>query len=612
MTYLPSKDEFINYWGCDIEADDLSPTRVWVVCAVNLGTQEEKVLTDYDEIRSFFAKGGYFVFHNGIGFDAPSLNRLCGTRITPANLRDTLVYSQLYSPSLEGGHSLKSWGDRLRFQKGEFNDFSRLSDEMIEYCLQDARLCGRIFVALVNRMRKSGFTETGLDIEHRSWALIQKQKRTGFYFDIEKAFALYSELRQLENDIRDRVHEVWPPTLRLLQTYRRPFRKDGSPSAQYLRHLDQYERVCLSQDRTEYECFGRVPFNIGSPLQRVEKLLELGWSPRPDERTPTGSPKPTSKGQLVPSLEEFVSTSGEEGPRLIANWMEINARANMVNTWLEAVDDDSRIRGSLWLANTLRYRHSDPNTANIPAVRVSSTGECLRGIDGVYTYEARDCWTVGDRVSRRLVGVDAKGIQLRVLAHYLNNPDFTKAVLDGDPHSYNQEIGGFRARSIAKTFIYAFLLGAGDAKVGQIIGGTSKEGREIKGRFVQNFPGLADLLSNLERQVERTGRIVLCDGTPLAVTHPHTRLGYLLQGDESRIMKKAAILIDQQINRRRLDCMKVGDIHDEFQFDCALKDVDVFIKEVLPACFKEAGEFFNYRLPIECDAKAGLSWSQTH
>lgn len=312
-------------------------------------------------------------------------------------------------------------------------------------------------------------------------------------------------------------------------------------------------------------------------------------------------------------MEKFVEESGKAEPRLIARWTEVNARANMINTWIEAYNDDTKcIHGSLWLANTLRYKHSSPNTANIPAVRLGKDDKPLLGLDGAYTYEARDLWTTRDPSNRLLVGVDAKGIQLRVLAHYLNNPKFSEAVLEGDPHSYNQEIGGFATRAIAKTFIYAFLLGCGDAKAGQIIGGSTRDGKEVKARFIGNFPGLKELLDRLEREIERTGRIRLCDGTPIIVTHPHTRLGYLLQGDESRIMKKAAILTDREVRRRRLDVLKVGDIHDEWQNDVLAIHVPEFTNDVCPFAFSESGRSFNYRVPIDCDSKIGLTWAETH
>jgi len=611
--------DFSKHYAVDIEGDLIPSTRIWCLTAVNVKTEEEVVLTDVTEIKEWvdarMGDGCKFIFHNGIGYDAPTLNRILGTRLGMGVLIDTMLMSMLFSPSLDGGHSLAAWGDRLRFPKYDFNDFSRLSPEMVEYCLQDARLCRRTYISLVKKMRAAKFTELGIELEHRSWALIQQQKKNGFHFNIREAHVFYARLRNRENEIRDEILEYWPPQLEVVATYKRPYKKDGSPSANYLRHCEEYERVDVHPDRNggEYECFAYVAFHIGSPQQRVEKLLELGWVPGPDERTETGNPKPTDKGKLVPTLVRFVEQSGRPEPALIAKWMEVNARANMINTWIEAYNDDTNcIHGSLWLANTLRYKHSAPNTANIPAVRIGKDDRPVYGDAGAYTYEARDLWDTRDRATRRLVGVDAKGIQLRVLAHYLNNPAFTKAVLDGDPHSYNQEIGGFNTRAIAKTFIYAFLLGAGDAKVGSIIGGSTRDGKEIKSRFVNNFPGLQELLQRLEREVERTGRIRLIDGTPIIVKQPHTRLGYLLQGDESRIMKKAAILTDREIRRRRLDVLKVGDIHDEFQFDVLLAHVPIFTDEVCPTAFQQSGQFFNYRIPIDCDSKVGLTWAETH
>ncbi len=602
-----------NYWAVDIEGDLIPSTKVYVVCAVNIHDGRELVMTEPDQIRRWFQNvkisGGKFVGHNFIGYDAPTLNRIIGTRIAISDIIDTMLTGMAYNPSLEGGHSLEEWGKRLNFPKGDFNDFDKFSEEMVQYCLQDCRLTRKVYLTLLGRMTKVGFTEEGLDIEHRAWQLVKKQQQDGFEFNEVGAFNLLAFLRQRENEIADEVHKFWPPKIVELGTYKRPFKKDGSPSAVFLKHKEEYDRVEISNDRLSYKVFGPVSFNIGSAPQRIEKFLEAGWKPR--EFTDTGQPKATHKGKLSPSLEAFVEDSGRQEIKLVAQWIEVNARGNMINTWIEALGEDKRIHGSLWLANTLRYRHSNPNTANIPAVRVGEDDKPLLGESGVWTYEARDLWVhrPGDR---RLVGVDAKGIQLRVLAHYLNNKEFTDAVLGGDPHSYNQRVGGFATRAVAKTFIYAFLLGAGDAKVGQIIGGSTKDGKEVKARFVSNFPGLSNLLSGLQRQVDRTGRIRLCDGTPLLVVAPHTRLGYLLQGDESRIMKKAAITMAKENYRRGLDVIKVGDIHDEWQLDTATEAVPELTEDVLPFCFRTAGESFSYRLPIDCDSKVGGSWAETH
>lgn len=623
MTTYLSDEHDEKLWAIDIEGDGLPSNKVWCLTAKNIGTGEERRFTDDESIRSYFREqqnlGCCFIAHNGIEYDFPTLNRVVGTAIPISKCIDTMLLSMLYSPSLDGGHSLAAWGERLRYPKGEWNDFSKYSTEMEEYCMNDTRLLALLYKALRERMKKVGFSETGCEIEHRSWELIRQQRKNGFAFNLEEAMKLYAKLRGIENDIAERVHEYWPPKLECVFTGKKAFKQDGSPTSNYTRHVEQYVDVRLVGDGS-YECYEYVYFNLGSPAQRVEKLTGLGWEPLDDEWTvikkgprkgQKGSPTPIKKGKLVPSMEKFVEDSGKEEVRLLAKWMEINARANMINTWIEAYNHDTGcIHGRLWMANTLRYRHSNPNTANIPAVRIDND-EPVRGDDGVFTYEARDLWTVrnDDRV---LVGVDAKGIQLRVLAHYLNNKDFTDAVLDGDPHSYNQEIGGFATRAIAKTFIYAFLLGCGDAKAGVIIGGTKKDGREVKERFVGNFPGLSRLLDDLARQVERTGRIVLCDGTPILVKQPHTRLGYLLQGDESRIMKKAAILTAAENRKRNLDILKVGDIHDEWQNDCLRAHSEEFAYSVCPASFRASGEFFNYNLPIDCDAKIGMTWAETH
>ena len=606
-------------WACDIEADSLTPTVVWCMCCVNCDTKEEVRLREYSHIKEWIISqaslGCVFVFHNGLGYDAPNLNKLVGAKLTLPVIFDTMLMSMVYSPSLEGGHRLEDWGNRLGCHKGEWSDWSKWSQEMEDYCMQDCHVGLKTYLELRRRMTDAGFTEEGIELEHRSWSLIQQQKKNGFYFNYQEASILYAKLKEIEDEYGQQVHKLWPPVLTLVRNYRTTYKKDGSYTKNFIRHTGEFPKVRRCRDGS-YNVYDYVPFNIGSPSQRTARLLELGWEPReftkPSPTNPEGLPQPFVKGELAPSLVEFLEKTPHPGARLIAHWIEYNARANMINTWMEAYNDDTGcIHGSLWLANTLRYRHSGPNTANIPAVRLDKEGHPLLGRDGVYTYEARNLWTTRDSRRRRLVGVDAKGIQLRVLANYLNNVFFTKEVLDGDPHSYNQAIGGFATRPIAKTFIYAFLLGAGDGKVGQIIGDSTAAGKSIKARFVNNFPGLKELLDDLGGQVKRVGRIVLCDGTPLLVTAPHTRLGYLLQGDESRIMKRAAVYVADGIHKQRLDALKVGDIHDEWQYDVLSRDVTSFI-ELCKDSFKRAGESFNYRLPIDCDAKVGLTWAETH
>lgn len=559
------------------------------------------------------ANDGVFVGHNFLSFDARALNRLVGTRIPVAAVVCTFLLSSLYSPNMAGGHSLEAWGERLGFPKTSFNDWSKLSADMVQYCINDCRVCLRLYLRLTSRMASVGFSERSCELEHRAWSIIQRQKDNGFQLDVPRAHELYAEIRQIEKELRDEIHEQWPPRLDVVGIYKRCRKANGEFTSLYKRHEEQYPSIeplaCGGYQVRDY-----VEFNLGSPKQRVEKLLELGWNPR--EFTPItakgggGSPQVTRKGNLVPSLVEFLEANPNAAASKLAEWIAINARGNMISNWIGLVDDKGRVHGNLWLAGSLRYRHDKPNTANIPAVRVDDDGP-IRGRKGVFTYEARDLWITRDNATRRLVGVDAKGIQLRVLAHYLNDAKFTEAILSKDPHSANQKSMGLPSRALTKTITYATLMGAGDPKIAAEAKVSLKEAKEAKALFFEQVPGLQKLINRLKTELKRTGRITLCDGSKVLVPSDHMVIPYLLQGDESRIMKQAMIYVDQEVRRQRLDALKVGDIHDEWQNDVQKRDVERFI-EICRESFPRAGRSFDYNLPIDCDAKVGLTWAETH
>ena len=591
---------------------------MWVLCAINIGTGEEVTLTDPNNIREWInvqlTNGCTFVGHNLISFDVPVLNRLLGTRIAVTRVVDTFILSMLYSPGLAGGHSLEAWGKRLGLPKTEFNDWSKLSDDMVRYCLNDCRVNVRLFVRLSDRMRQVGFSERSCELEHRAWSIIQRQRKAGFQLDVPRAHELYAEIREVERQLKDEIYEQWPPTLAVVKEFASARRKDGSYSANYQRHVEQYPKLELL-DSGGYQAYDYVEFKLGSPQQRVAKLLELGWKPR--EFTPVtekgggGNPQVTRKGNLVPSLVEFLEANPNAAASKLAEWIAINARGNMVSTWIDVADEKGLIHGNLWLAGSLRYRHDKPNTANIPAVRVGQDKKPLRARSGVYTYEARDLWTTRDTKSRRLVGVDAKGIQLRILAHYLNNETFSANILKEDPHAANQASMGLPTRALTKTITYATLMGAGDAKIAGEAKISLAEAKDAKQLFFEQVPELPALIKRLKTELSRSGRIKLCDGARVIVPSDHMVIPYLLQGDESRIMKQAMIYVDEIVRRERIDAIKVGDIHDEWQTDVLEGDVERFIRSCGVA-FPDAGRSFDYRVPIECDAKVGLTWAETH
>ena len=135
-------------------------------------------------------------------------------------------------------------------------------------------------------------------------------------------------------------------------------------------------------------------------------------------------------------------------------------------------------------AVTGRCTHSTPNVAQVPSVRADYGKEC------------RELFTV--RKGYKLVGCDASGLELRMLAHYMafyDRGEYAKIVTEGDVHTVNQKAAGLETRDQAKTMIYALLYGAGDHKMGEIIGGGAREGQQLKRKFFSSLPALARLTS---------------------------------------------------------------------------------------------------------------------
>jgi DNA polymerase-1 len=604
--YTDWQSRLEEYFCIDIETDDLKATVVWVMCWQNVRTNEKGKCVGHKEIEEFFERtaGAIYVGHNILKFDGPVLNALCGASIGPSNCIDTLVLSTLYHPSIPDGHSLGAWGSRMGKPKIEFSDFSRLSEEMITYCYMDVEITAELFRRLIRTMVRIGFTEQSMWIQHRFTELLERQHKNGFMFDGPRALVLYSQLRSLEERLTHDIRSIFPPTDVLIRENRPVYTKSGRPTVIYERDCDRY-RITLDETGSTYSAFESVDFNIGSPPQRTQKLLDLGWEPQ--EFTKTGLPKPFDKGSLSPSLEAFLEDTPVPEILMIAKWMAINGRANMINTWLENWNEnDGCIHGKLFTADTLRLRHQAPNTANIPAVRVDKTGRVLRGEEGYFTYEARDLWIA--RAGRVLVGTDASGLELRMLAHYLNRPDFTREVVEGDPHQYNADVVGI-TRPQAKTLIYAIMYGAAAPKIAKTLGVPVREGARIRNMFLERL-GLKDLIDECKAEQAR-GRVELVDGSFVICPSPHAALNYKLQGGGARVMGLSACLADREVRRNAWDVLKVGDIHDEDQSDVAPDIADDFGRMRVDS-IRQAGELLKMDVPLDGEYKKGKTWAETH
>lgn len=592
--YLTHAD-LSKYWVVDVEADSLKPSRIWVVCVQNVATLETAYFRDRTSFRAWLDahRDSYLVGHNAISFDVPVLNRLWNAEIATTRVVDTLVLSYLYDPSMAGGHGLEAWGIRLKIFKGDFSDFSQYSEEMLKYCQQDVWLTLNVFLRLTARMRKRGFSERSCRLEHEIRVVVDKQQENGFYFDIRAATSLYQELRGGEERLAVPIRELFPARLVSQGSYQYRLKADGTPFASYQRHLDRYAHLKHGDDGT-YEVFELEDFNLGSPKQRVERLISLGY--KPTKFTPTKQPKVDEE-----SLVQFAEASGHEAVRALAEWLVYNGRANMINTWLNAVDrTDSRMHGRVFTcgAGTRRMRHANPNTANIP------------GNEARFGHECRALWGVADATTRRLVGYDAKALEMRCFGHYLNNPDAARLYVEGDPHSVNAASLEIERR-VVKTIFYAFLYGASDGKLQASAGKSKGWGKWARAKLLETTPGLKKLVDQVQAEFNNGGFIETIDGGYVRCPSEHAALNYKLQSAGGIVMKQASIFIDRRVIERGIDSLKVGDIHDEGQHDVCVKEAEEF-GELAVQAIRDAGEELGFRVPLDGDYKIGTNWAQTH
>jgi DNA polymerase-1 len=570
----------------DIETNGLDPSKVWLVWAYERDTKEF-VLFSGDTVSTFsqYIKDMgecKVIGHNIIAFDIPVCERLLGTDFSKCEVVDTLVMSRLSQPSRDGGHSLESWGDKLNFAKGDYDDWLNFSQAMVDYGKQDVALNERVYQILLNEL--TGFGSECLVLEHQTQAIIARQIKRGWTLDQEKAFILLAELKEKKYELEDKVHEVFKPLPTFVKQVTPKIKKDGTQSVVGLKFLgDDWEKVQGSFSRIEFPVF-----NLGSRQQIGRHLQYYGW--KPDSFT--------EKGQPIVDEAVLRKVKGIPEAALIGEYLMIQKRIAQVQSWLDAVEDDGRVHGYVNAngAVTGRMTHSSPNMGQVPAVY------------SPYGRECRDVWTVPK--GYKLVGMDASGLELRMLAHYMDDEGYTNEILTGDIHTANQLAAGLETRDQAKTFIYAFLYGAGDAKIGSIVGGTAKDGKRLKEKFLANTPALGRLRERVGVASGR-GYVLGLDRRRVAIRSSHAALNSLLQSAGAIIMKKALCLLDEYATIWGIDYHIIGNIHDEIQTEVREEKAEVFGR-LATSCVEAAGLFYKLNCPLAGDYKVGNSWADTH
>jgi DNA polymerase I-like protein with 3'-5' exonuclease and polymerase domains len=424
---------------------------------------------------------------------------------------------------------------------------------MLEYCKQDVAITHKLYQVL----QKEGkdFSPYSIRLEHNVRVIIDQQKKNGFYLDMQKTMGLYNKLKDEATELERWSLTNFDPTVKKLVT------------------------------KTKY-----ISFNIGSRQQIADRLMKLGWKPRHH----------TDKGNIIIN-EAVLDKIDMPEAKKFSRFLLLQKRIAQIKSWMKACDDkDGRVHGSVMTLKTItgRMSHNSPNMAQIPAVR------------SPYGKECRDCWTVDNPHTHSIVGTDASGLELRCLAHLMDDKNFTKEVTEGDIHLYNMKKVGLKDRDQAKTFIYAFIYGASSTKIGKILNISSKEGERIVQTYLKSMPSFRTLKDKVTRASIK-GKIRGIDYRLLHIRSSHSALNTLIQGAGAVVCKVWLINMIKRINRIGIDAKLVASIHDEYQFEVLDKDINKF-GQLTKDAIKDTEKELKMKCPLDNEWKAGKTWAQTH
>mgnify|MGYP003146505267 CR=1 FL=1 len=571
----------------DIETDGLldTVTKVHLLVYRNLSTGDLTVADSNESISKALEtlKDKKIVGHNVLGFDLIVLNKLFGFNVPIDHVIDTLILSRLIYPNIReedsklrkieaklwGSHSLKAWGERLGSFKGTYNQqedaFVELTPEMRDYCINDVHLTESLY----EFFRPDIPSKSSAKLEHEITDICIRQENRGFSFDESKATELYVELSKKRSKLSQKLGEVFGSWI----------------VDEGLRKNDTYSKISI------------VNFNPNSRKHIAKRLQELrGWTPT--IFTPSGEAKID---------EKVLSKLKYPEAKLMSEYFMLNKRIAQLaegnQAWMKLCKK-GRLHGKVNTmgAQTSRCSHSHPNIAQVP------------NLNAPYGKECRNLFKADTEMD--LLGIDVSSLELRCLSHYLaryDNGEYGKILLESDIHTANQRSAGLATRDQAKTFIYGFLYGAGNEKIGQIVGKGKAEGAKLKKEFLSKIPALRQLRDAVQKKAEK-GFITGLDGRKVPVRSNHAALNTLLQSAGAIICKRWIVemhsLLKEEFKEGE-DYAQVAFVHDEVQLTVK-REYGTRIGELGVKAISITGEKYGLRIPLTGEFKTGASWADTH
>jgi len=618
-------------------------------------TDGERKEEEQERFRVFSQEVKQWIGHSILGYDVPIIRSLLGICIPVDLCIDTLILSKLTDYSRPGGHSLEQFGEELGLPKGKnhyLDFFKSWSQPLEDYCVRDVEISHHLYLRLLPTINDPDWSMS-IQLEQRFQQIVNDLHTNGFAFDIDRAHNLLTKVIQDLEKLDEKILKAFPPKEVLIREFTPKLTKFGTISRTSVPRALHHE-IHKYESGKSYRHTSLVPFNPSSHKQLIEVLNNAQWKPEDKTQTHIETERllarvkrseVDSSSDLTEKLKKLkvtgwkinetnLSTLPEgapEGARLLAKRILLESRRRTLTEWLSLVSDDDRIHGKFYGigAWTHRMAHQKPNTANIP------TAVEMDGSPKLLGKEMRQLWIAPK--NRLLVGVDAEGIQLRIFAHYIDDKEFTDALVNGqkakqtDPHSLNRRILGSvcKSRQAAKRFVFALLLGGGITKLAAILGCSVPEAKEALDRLLERYTGFAKLRKTQIPKDARKGGFIGLDNRFVPIPgesqrdKEHLAMSGYLQNGEAIIVKRAAIITDESLKEEKSlkKWLFVNIVHDELQSEVK-NDMGLALRvaKIKADAIKAAGEFYKLKCPMAGsyfneetkEYTIGKNWYLTH
>lgn len=576
------------------------------------------------------------------------------------------------------------------------------------YCIQDVEVTTE-FVKLIMRhlqgtakaAKGKGWSPRSVASEHRMWAFAEELKERGFGYNIRGGIQLAATLKnrkaELERTIQagfgswweplsDVVHGECPKVARsvvylvdgepLPDVTTPRIGKTGKPLAPYVGP----PKAHYSPD-APFTKIERKSLNPGSLKQLGDRLIAVyGWQPSDWVGIKDDSGKGTQAKLDETVIKEMESSILPTALKdLLLEFMVVRKTLGQLSdgkkAWNELVDrEDHRLHGRLDPLGTVTFRcaHSNPNLGQVPGVSFDEkkddsgtviSKDIIWGWKGGFGAECRTLFTPGIRTKlgapgfKEQTGIDASGLQLRCLGHYLQPYDdgafATRVSTPGlDIHAENGKLTDL-TRKDTKTVTYAWLFGAGNLKIGAQLGVPEElidhyadspsaksyvkfmqrvqgpdfvplnrmamaqvgRGSEVSKKFINGIEGLKDLKDTIKAEAEEYGFIMALDGRKVHIRKAHASLNSMLMSAEAIICKAWMLeterLLELEGLRKDVDFEVLAFVHDEGQYGHREGLHEVIAAKGQQA-MRNVEADLGFMCPLSTEAKLGHNWQECH